>query len=92
MVGVKYISYLTPTMSDNIILVSLCFDWHSGIVFWKKWLLFSDSLEKSTLEKCIKTLKIDRQSNRKDPIFTIITYLLACFMRSIHFSSVYSKY
>ena len=28
MVGVKYISYLTPTMSDNIIiiLVSLCFD------------------------------------------------------------------
>ena len=33
MVGVKYISYLTPTMSDNIILVSLCFDWHSGIMF-----------------------------------------------------------
>ena len=26
MVGVNYISYLTPTMSDDIILVSLCFD------------------------------------------------------------------
>ena len=25
--------YLTPTMSYNIILVSLCFDWHSGIMF-----------------------------------------------------------
>ena len=24
MVGVKYISYLTPTMGDDIILVSLC--------------------------------------------------------------------
>ena len=24
-------------------------------------------LEKSTMEKCIKRLKIDRQSNRKDP-------------------------
>ena len=33
MVGVKYISYLTPKMSDNIILVSLCFAWHSGIRF-----------------------------------------------------------
>ena len=33
MVGVKYISYLTPTMSDNIILVSLCFNWHSEIMF-----------------------------------------------------------
>ena len=33
MVGVKYISYSTPTMSDNIILTSLCFDWHSGIMF-----------------------------------------------------------
>ena len=33
MVGVKYISYLTPIMSDNIILVSLCFDWHSEIMF-----------------------------------------------------------
>ena len=22
-----------PTISDNIILVSLCFDWHSGIMF-----------------------------------------------------------
>ena len=33
MVGVKYISYLTPKMSDNIILVSLCFAWHSGIMF-----------------------------------------------------------
>ena len=32
-VGVKYISYLAPTMSDDIILVSLCFDWHSGIMF-----------------------------------------------------------
>ena len=30
---VKYISYMTPTMSDNIILVSFCFDWHSGIMF-----------------------------------------------------------
>ena len=27
MVGVKYISYLTPTMSDNIILVSFCMFW-----------------------------------------------------------------
>ena len=27
-----------------------------------------DSLEKSTLEKCIKTLKIDMQSNRIDPM------------------------
>ena len=35
--------------------------------FWKKWLLFSDSLEKSTLEKCIKTLNIDMQSNQIDP-------------------------
>ena len=25
MVGVKYISYLTPTMCDNIILIGLCF-------------------------------------------------------------------
>ena len=33
MVGVKYISYLTPAMSDNIILACLCFDWHSGIMF-----------------------------------------------------------
>ena len=33
MVGVKYISYLTPTMSDNKILISLCFAWHSGIMF-----------------------------------------------------------
>ena len=32
MFGVKYISYMTPTMSDNIILVSLCFAWHSGIM------------------------------------------------------------
>ena len=32
MVGVKYISYLTPTMSDNIISVSLCFAWHSAIL------------------------------------------------------------
>ena len=32
MVGIKYISYLTPTMSDNIILQSLCFAWHSGII------------------------------------------------------------
>ena len=31
MIGVKYISYLTPTMSDNIILVSLYFARHSGI-------------------------------------------------------------
>ena len=31
--GVKYIPYLTPTMSDNIILVSLCFAWQSGIIF-----------------------------------------------------------
>ena len=34
--------------------------------FWKKWLLFSDSLENSMLEKCIKKLKIDMQFNRKD--------------------------
>ena len=33
MVGVKYISYFTPTMSDNVILVSLCFAWHYGIMF-----------------------------------------------------------
>ena len=33
MVGVKYISYLIPTMSDNKILINLCFDWHSGIMF-----------------------------------------------------------
>ena len=33
MIGVKYISYLTPTMSDDIIIVSLCFDWNSEIMF-----------------------------------------------------------
>ena len=33
MVGVKYISYLTTTMSDNLILVNLSFAWHSGIMF-----------------------------------------------------------
>ena len=34
MVGVKYISYLTPTMSDNIFLVGLCFAWNSGIIMF----------------------------------------------------------
>ena len=37
------------------------------IDFSKKWISFSGSTEKNTLDKNIKLIKIDRRSNRQDP-------------------------